>query len=101
MEMDLRKTMESIVIRQDRFAERMDQLAKYRLKLDDQRSAQMERYSIQHAAEMAGIRAELRRGIRLSIEEIRRDRERRKSLHDNVERIGSSLQELIEALKNK
>jgi hypothetical protein len=92
--MDVQKTMESIVTRMDRFAEHMDQLAEYQLKLEEQRSAEMERYVSQHNADMAGIRAELRRGIRLSIEEIRRERERRKSLHN-------SLQELIEALKNK
>jgi 4-aminobutyrate aminotransferase-like enzyme len=117
MHMDVEKTIEFMLGQQARFdaqlsqlTEKMDELTE---KMDEQgeraaeRAAEMDE---RHEREMADVRAvlagvgyELRRGIRLSIEEHRRERVRRQALdtkmNTKMDQLAVSVQALIDAMK--
>jgi hypothetical protein len=71
-----------------RFEARMNQMAERQLQAEERADR-----------EIAAIRAELRRGIRLSIEEQRRERQRRQELADIQKVTEQKLQALIDSLK--
>lgn len=60
-------------------------------------------YAARHEREMAGIRSELRRGVRLAVEEARRERKRRKEedarLAASHAELEQSFQRFLESMK--
>ena len=106
MNMDVEKTIEFLLEQQARFDAQLSQLTE---KMDEQaeraaeRAAEMderhEREMSDVRAVLAGIGYELRRGIRSSIEEHRRERMRRKSLDLKIDQLAVSVQALVDAMK--
>src|SRR5262249_15558083 len=98
--MDVQKTMEFILEQQSHFSanievlterlnsvtEKLDTLAERQLQAEERQTQAEER----HERDMFAIRAELRRGVRLSIEEQRRERVRRKETGAHVKGSGHS-----------
>ena len=111
MNMDVERTIEFILGQQARLdAQMAAKMAELTEKMDEQaeraaeRAAEMDE---RHEKEMSDVRAvlagigyELRRGIRSSIEEHRRERVRRKSLDMKFDQLAVSVQALVDAMKN-
>jgi hypothetical protein len=93
--MDVEKTIEFLLEHQARFEVRMAELTDKMDLMVDQQIGMEER----HDREMAEIRASLRQAVRLSVEEQRRERVRRQALDTKVDKVATSLHELIEAMK--
>jgi hypothetical protein len=114
--MDVEKTMEFLLAQQARFDAQMSELTEKMNLLVDQHIGMEERHDREeerHDREIADIRAvaastrvELRRGIRLSVEEQRRERVRRQALDDGITKLAAAqviteekLQKLIDSLR--
>jgi hypothetical protein len=102
--MDVEKTIEFLLEHQARFEVRMAKLTDKMDAMLDHQIGMEER----HDREMADIRAvsaesraELRRGIRSSIEEQRRERVRRNTLDLKLDKLATSLQALVDAMKQE
>lgn len=85
--MDVEKTMQFILEQQANFAARLDQWQVRQMEADQRFEERLDRLaitkaeeSVRHANEMADLRGELRRAIRFSVEEHRRERARRQEL---------------------
>ena len=114
MNMDVERTIEFLLGQQARFDVQLSQLTEKMDKLTDKMDEQAERAAERtaemderHEKEMSDVRAvlagigyELRRGIRLSIEEHRRERLRRKSTDTKIDQLAVSVQALVDAMKN-
>ena len=113
MNVDVEKTIEFLLEHQARFEVRMADLTEKMAELTDKMDDQTER-AAERAAEMderhdkemsdvravlAGIGYELRRGIRSSIEEHRRERVRRKAQDMKIDQLAVSVQALVDAMK--
>src|SRR5437763_13676617 len=107
--MDVERTIEFLLEQQAASQARFDaQHAQFRADYEvrqkqyEERQKQYEdrqkQYDERHALEMAQIRQELRRGIRLSVEEARRERVRRQELAAAQALTEQKLQQLIDSL---
>jgi hypothetical protein len=101
--MDVEKTIEFLLGQQARFdaqlARTAEEARQSRVEFDER----LKRHEETHNREMGQIRAELRRGVRLAVEEARAERKRRK---EEAERLAAAqalteqkLQQLIDSLK--
>lgn len=86
--MDIQKTIEFILEHQAHFATQLEEMRLHQLAAEER-----------HDREMAAIRSELRRAIRLSIEEHRRERVRRHELEKQHKELTETLQRFIESMK--
>jgi hypothetical protein len=92
--MELEKTMEFLLDQQAHFNENMARLSQYQIDAE-------ERYAHEMAAaraDMASVRAELRRGVHMAVEEARREREQRRQLAEAQRLTEEKLQRLIDRL---
>src|SRR4051794_6511476 len=107
--MDIERTIEFLLEQQAASQARFDaqqarfdaQQAQFRADYEERQKQYEERqkqYEERHTLEMAQIRQELRRGIRLSVEEARRERVRRKELAAAQALTEQKLQQLIDSL---
>ena len=115
--MDVEKTIEFLLEQQARFdaqlAKSAEELRQSRLDFDERQKLyderqklydeRQKRYEETHNREMGQIRAELRRGVRLAVQEARAERKRRK---EEDERLAAAqalteqkLQQLIDSLR--
>ena len=83
--MDVEKTMEFLLEQQAHFNENLARLTRYQIDAGER-----------HDREMAALRAELRRGVHLSIEEARQERQRRHALAEAQRVTEEKLNALIE-----
>jgi len=102
--MDIEKTMEFLLEQQSRFDSQMDRLSEFQIQAEERQASSEAR----HDTDMAAIRAELRRAVRFSVEESRREREQRhklagtvSDLDANMAKLAATLQQFIESLKHK
>src|SRR4051794_27990252 len=101
--MDVEKTIEFLLEQQAasqaRFDAHMEQFraeqAQFRVEYEDRQK----QYEEQHTREITAIRNELRRGIRLSVEEARRERVRRRELADGLAELRNAHQATELSLK--
>ena len=105
--MDIERTIEFLLEQQAAQQARAEaqqarfdaQQAAFRADFEERQKRYEERqkaYEERHEREMAGIRAELRRGVRLAVEEARRERKRRK---EEDARLAASHAELEQSFK--
>jgi negative regulator of replication initiation len=101
--MDVEKTIEFLLGQQARFdaqlARSAEDMRQWRVEFDER----LKRYEETHNREIGQIRAELRRGVRLAVQESRAERKRRK---EEDERLAAAqaltekrLQQLIDSLR--
>jgi hypothetical protein len=86
--MNVEKTMEFLLDQQAHLAASLSRLNEYNIDAGERHDR--ERAALRH--EMSGLRAELRRAVRLSVEEARRERERRHEMYAEL----SATQKLTE-----
>ncbi|HXB71025.1 MAG TPA: hypothetical protein VNY05_22510 [Candidatus Acidoferrales bacterium] len=94
--MDVQSTIEFLFGQQARFDAQMAELTEKMDLMVDHQIGMDER----HDREIADIRSALRQAVRLSVEEQRRERARRQALDTKVDKVATSLQGLIDAMKN-
>jgi hypothetical protein len=92
---DVESTIEFLLGQQARFDSQMAELTEKMDLMVDHQIGMDER----HDREIADIRAALRQTVRLSVEEQRRERARRQALDTKVDKVATSLQGLIDAMK--
>ena len=80
MGMDVEKTMAFLLEGHARFDAAMDRLTRYQIEAEERH----DRDTAAAKAEMAEIRAELRRAIHAGVEEARPERQRRREMHEEL-----------------
>jgi leucyl aminopeptidase (aminopeptidase T) len=105
--MDIERTMQfivenlaSVTTRLDKMAERQSRMEERQSQLDEEFTKRILASEERHDREMASIRAELRRGIRYSVEEHRRERVRRHELAARQEQHEKELEEFRKSFQN-
>jgi chromosome segregation ATPase len=105
--MDIERTMQFIVENLAAVTARLEKMAERQSRMEDRQSDLEAEYTKRildaeerHDREMASIRAELRRGIRLSVEEHRRERVRRKELEARQAEHEKELNEFRKSFQN-
>jgi hypothetical protein len=113
MNVDVEKTIELLLEHHARFDTQLSQLTGKMAELtenmderDDRAAERAAEMDERHDKEMSDVRAvlagigyELRRGIRSSIEEHRRERVRRKAQDMKIDQLAVSVQALVDAMK--
>jgi chromosome segregation ATPase len=105
--MDIERTMQFIVENLAAATARLEKMTERQKEMDERQSELEAEYTKRitaaeerHDREMASIRAELRRGIRLSVEEQRRERVRRKELEARQAEHEKELNEFRKSFQN-
>jgi hypothetical protein len=85
--MDIEKAIASLLENQARFAEDMNRLKQCQIDAEERHARDVARTQaeiVRTHEELAALRAELRRAVRLSVEEVRRERLRRQEMHAEI-----------------